>query len=354
LKTEIIQVHPEFPEMEKIAYCAKVIRRGGLVVFPTDTVYGIAADFNNPKAMERLRDVKQRSQDKKFSVLISQKTLISNYTSTTDPIVYKIIDKYWPGPLTIIVPAKDKTDTIGIRMPDHVIALNLVKEAQCSIAGPSANLAGNHPPKTCKEALKDLDGLVDVAIDGGEAYHGRSSTVVDLTRGQPNVLREGEISAAEINRVSSRKTILFICTGNSCRSVMAEYLLRKLSVSRTDLQILSAGTGVFLRSQASAETIATLRKEGIDATKHLSQPVDSILLKKSDLILVMTKIHRQQVLDRVPSVENRTYLLKEFSSNSSLAQDQLDIPDPIGRPAEVYEECMLDIKDALNKVINLI
>lgn len=353
MQTEIIKVHPQFPEIDKIAYCAKIIRQGGLVIFPTETVYGIAADFNNPKAMARLREVKRRSPDKPFSIMIPQKGLIANYTSTTDPRVYKLIDHYWPGPLTVIVPSGD-AETIGIRMPDHAIALKLVQEAQCTIAAPSANLEGQPAPKTCQEALKDFNGLVNAAINGGEAHYGQGSSVVDFIKGQPIVVREGAIRQSEVDQITGRKTVLFVCTGNSCRSVMAEYYLRKMLGDHDQVEIISAGTGVYIRSSASSETINVLRKEGIDASLHISQPLNMVLLKKSDLILVMTKNHRQQVLDWAPSVEKRVYLLREFSSLPADSAIHLDIPDPIGKPPEAYEECLLTIKDCLNKVVKLI
>ena len=123
MKTKVVEIHPDFPDPKEIAQCAKVIRQGGLVIFPTETVYGIAADFSNPKAMKRLREVKKREVGKPFSILISQKGLISNYTSSTDPRIYKLIDKFWPGPLTIVVPANEENKTNGMRMPDHPIAL---------------------------------------------------------------------------------------------------------------------------------------------------------------------------------------------------------------------------------------
>lgn len=354
MKTEIIEVHPEFPDIGKIAYCGKVIRQGGLVVFPTETVYGVAADVGNPKAMARLREVKKRSFDKPFSILISQTGLISNYTSALNPALYKIIDAFWPGPLTVIVPTKDGKETIGIRMPDHIIALKLVQESQCTIAAPSANFEGNEPPTTLQMALRDMNGLIDVAIDGGTARIGKSSTVVDVTSDPIKVLREGAIIQSDISRVAGRKTILFVCTGNSCRSVMAEYLLKDQLKRAEHIRVISAGTSVFVRSTASAETIAVLKEKGIEANRHVSQPVTSILLKQADLIFVMTQGHRQQVLDRVPEVEKRVYLLKEFANIPANFQGDLDIPDPIGHSRHEYRECLNMISEAVNKIVELV
>ncbi len=354
MKTEIIEVHPEFPDIGKIAYCGKIIRQGGLVVFPTETVYGVAADVGNPKAMSRLIEVKKRSFNKPFSILISQVGLISNYTSAMNPALYKIIDAFWPGPLTVIVPTKDGNETLGIRMPDHVIALKLVQESQCTIAAPSANFEGNEPPTTFQMALRDMNGLVDVAIDGGVTKIARSSSVVDLTTDKIKILREGSITQGELEKVAARKTILFVCTGNSCRSVMAEFLLRDLLKGRENVRVMSAGTSVFVRSTASTETVAVLREKGIEATRHVSQPVTSILLKQADLIFVMTQGHRQQVLDRVPEVEKRVYLLKEFANIPANFQGDLDIPDPMGHSRQDYRECLNVISEAVNKIVELL
>ncbi|MCR4336860.1 MAG: L-threonylcarbamoyladenylate synthase, partial [Candidatus Omnitrophica bacterium] len=311
-------------------------------------------NYNDLQAMARLREVKRRSEGKHFSVLIAQKGLITNYTSYREPILYKLIDEYWPGPLTVVVPDHEERDTIGVRMPHHKIALSLVQESQCTVAAPSANIEGNPPPRTCQEALRDLDGLVDVAIDGGAARIGQASSVVDFTQEKPTVLREGVIAQQDVDRITQRKTILFVCTGNSCRSVMGEYLLRNMLKDRDDVEVFSAGTGVFLQSSASAETVMVLRREGIDARGHVSRPVNTIMLSKADLILVMTRNHRQQVLERVPGVEKRVYLLKEFAGGASSLGVNLDIPDPIGKPAEAYEECMLTIKDALEHLVKLL
>jgi len=264
-----------------------------------------------------------------------------------------VIDAFWPGPLTVVVPAKQGGKTIGLRMPNHPVALALAKEAHCPLAAPSANLDGDEPPTSCVQALKKLDGLVEMAIDSGDVSIGTSSTVVDLISVTPKILRPGPISLEDLEKEAKKKNILFVCTGNSCRSVMAEYLLRDALAGRKDVDVSSAGTSAFLRGGPTPETIETLQKEGIDASRHRSRPLTRMMLKKADLILTMTSMHRYQVLSFEPSVTSRTYLLREFAKASSGAYD-LGVPDPIGQSAQTYEECASVIKEAIQKIAELI
>jgi tRNA threonylcarbamoyl adenosine modification protein (Sua5/YciO/YrdC/YwlC family) len=353
MKTKVLKINPAVPEPEKIAEAARIIRQGGLVIFPTETVYGIAADSNNPKAMERLDKVKRRSENKPYSILVAHRGIVENYSNYTNPHLYKLIDKYWPGPLTIIVPSKQEDHTIGIRMPDHTIALKLVEESSCTIAAPSANLEGKKAPTNVMEALEDLDGQVDLAIDGGPVEFGISSSIVDFTKPNPTVTREGVISQCDVDRTINKKVVLFVCTGNSCRSVMAEYLLKAKLIGRDDVDILSAGTSVYFKSGASQETLSVLRERGINAAAHVSKPLGRTMLRKADLIFAMTRAHRIQILDHVPYVEKRVYLLKEFCRSAG-GESDLDVPDPIGQSHDAYQECLAIIDEGIAKIEELL
>ncbi|MDP2940046.1 MAG: L-threonylcarbamoyladenylate synthase [Candidatus Omnitrophota bacterium] len=350
MKTQIIKIDPQNPEPGKISYCAKILRQGGLVAFPTETVYGLAANLSHKKAVERLNSVKKRTEGKPFSVHIAEKEKIEKYAMNLTPLVYKLIDKFWPGPLTLILPSPEG-GTVGIRMPKNPIALRFIYEAGVPIVAPSANISGNSPPKNIDQVLKDLNGLIDLAIDGGPTELGLESTILDLTIEPPKILRKGAIDEKEIKKIIKNKTLLFVCTGNSCRSVMAQALLKKMLEERDDVEVLSAGTNAMMGMSVSASTQELLLKEDIDVSSRTAQMVSEMMLKKADLILVMEKTQENKILEKHPSVKNRLYLLKEFAG---IEGSDLNIPDPIGSSEEVYQEVFNLIKEAVGKIAAMI
>jgi protein-tyrosine-phosphatase len=192
-----------------------------------------------------------------------------------------------------------------------------------------------------------------MAIDSGEVSLGASSTVVDLTAASPKILRPGPVSLEEIEKEANKKHILFVCTGNSCRSVMAEYFLREALKGRKDVEVSSAGTSAFLNGAPTLETIAILKKEGIDASGHRARCLTRMMVKKADLILAMTSMHRYQIDHFEPSVTKRTYLLREFAKASLGAYD-LGVPDPMGHSAQTYEECAAVIKESIQRIVELL
>lgn len=355
MKTKVLTIHDQTMAEKLLQEAADCVRQGGLVIFPTETVYGIAADATNQEAVLRLKEVKKRSDHKRFSMMISHREIIDQYTTYTHPKLFKLLEAYCPGALTVIVPSKQRVnDTIGIRIPDHPIALKFLALIQHPILAPSANIEGMPAPQTVQEALKDLNGLVDMAIDGGKVDLGIASTIVDMTKQRPTIIREGSITQQDVDRVCEIKNILFVCTGNSCRSVMAEYMFRHLLKNRTDIRVMSAGTNVSVSTRATQEAIDVLKEEGIDATAHRSQFASKWLLKQADLVFVMTQGHRIRVLETAPEVAQRVYLLGEFNQQGCCGGHKIDIADPIGSSLDEYRRCLSNIKDCFKKIIELV
>jgi tRNA threonylcarbamoyl adenosine modification protein (Sua5/YciO/YrdC/YwlC family) len=302
--------------------------------------------------MARLTEIKKRPPDKPFSLHLALKQDVERYASDILPAAYRLMESFWPGPLTLVFKAKDNAK-VGIRIPNHKIALAVIQESGVPLVCPSANLSGNPAPQTVGEALKDIDGLVDLVLDAGKTDLGKESTVVDVSQLPVVVLREGVILAGKVTQVAHKKTVLFVCTGNSCRSVMAKELLEKKlkEGKRQDVQVLSAGIMLLGGLGATDPTRELLKREGIDVSAHRSQGVSPEMIKQSELILVMEKLHEVKVLELVPEAKNRLFLLKEFAE---IKDSQLDIADPIGKPYEYYNQTFTVIKEAIERIAQLI
>lgn len=203
MKTCVVKIDPKRPDKDLIESAAKAIREGKLVAFPTETVYGIAASFFDEKAMEKLCRLKKRPRGKPFTIHIADIKMIESLGCFVTKEALRLISKFWPGPLTIVLKSGPGV-TLGFRIPANKVALDLIRAARVPIVAPSANISGNKPPTSAGEVLKDLDGRINMLLDGGRTDIGIESTVVDLTVAPPKVLREGAIKREEIIKVCVR------------------------------------------------------------------------------------------------------------------------------------------------------
>ena len=201
------------PTKENIEKAAKIIREGGLVAFPTETVYGLGADAMNADAVGRIYEAKGRPSDNPMIVHISRASDIGQLTRMLSPQIVEIIDNFWPGPLTIVVKKRpevpDRTtgglDTVAVRLPDNEIAQALISASCCPIAAPSANLSGGPSPTRAKDVIADMMGRVDAIIEGDDCRVGIESTVLDLSGDEPTILRPGIITAETIEAALGRE-----------------------------------------------------------------------------------------------------------------------------------------------------
>jgi len=211
-KARVVSVSALCPNEEAISEALNVLRRGGLVVYPTDTVYGLGADPFNEKAVERVYQVKGRGRDKPLPLLLAESHFAVKLAVMTE-VAWLLASRYWPGPLTLVLRARDVAPRqlvwrglVGLRLPDSPVARALARGLGGTIIGTSANKSGMPPARTVQEAMSMLGDLVDLYMDGGPTPSMKPSTVILVEDDRVEVLREGAIPSSEIVEYLSRRT----------------------------------------------------------------------------------------------------------------------------------------------------
>jgi len=210
METRILRIDPVNPDYELISEAGWAIRQGMLVGFPTETVYGLAADALNPDAVARVFEAKGRPLDKPLPIQVADESWIVGLVSEVPAAARRLMNSFFPGPLTIIMKAApwvspmitSGTGKIGIRMADHVVAMAFLKAAGMPIVAPSANTSGFNPPLNAETLMNDLGGKIEYILDAGACNLMVASTVVDITESPWRILRAGLISEDMIRAVS--------------------------------------------------------------------------------------------------------------------------------------------------------
>ncbi len=200
--TQVLDLDPEHPQQEAIELAASIIRNGGLVAFPTETVYGLGADAMNENAVRKIFEAKGRPADNPCIVHVDGRDMLDRVAGGVGVKAERLIQKFWPGPLTLVLERKPEVapsvsaglSTAAVRMPGNRIALELIRAARTPIAAPSANASGTPSPTTASHVLEDLGGRIDLILNGGTTSIGIESTVLDVTTDPPMILRPGWIT----------------------------------------------------------------------------------------------------------------------------------------------------------------
>ena len=280
IDTEIIQIDPQAIDQAQIDRAGAILKRGGLVAFPTETVYGLGGDATNPGASQAIYQAKGRPSDNPLIVHITNLKALEQIVAEVPQAAYTLAEHFWPGPLTMIFRKNEKIpyettggmDTVAVRMPSDPIARALIDASTGYIAAPSANTSGRPSPTQAAHVAEDLGGRIDMIIDGGAVGIGLESTIVDLTEQVPMILRPGYITLEMLREVLGQEVFVDpgLIAADSDRKPKAPGMKYRHYAPQADLKVVEGATDAVVTeiNRRCGQLIAAHQRVGIIATEE--------------------------------------------------------------------------------------
>jgi len=366
---EVIDLAHTEDSRDVVHRAVRALVEGRLVAFPTETVYGVAACALDEQAVVRLVAAKERKPGHALPLAIKSADEARDYAPDMSPLARRLARRCWPGPVTLVVDdshpeslvrqlpprvqqAVSPEDTVGLRVPGHRVILDVLRMLAGPLALSSANHSGRPDAVTAGEVINALGEQVGLVLDDGPCRFGQASSVVKVKDDQYEILRSGVVPEKTLRRLSTTM-VLLVCTGNTCRSPMAEISLREMlskrlgcSIDEVDdpdqgrrgVIVMSAGIAAMMGGRASHEAVETMAKLGLNLRGHETQPLTETLVRHADTIWTMTRSHREALVTQWPDAAERTALI---------SPDGSDVEDPIGGSLEKYQRCAAQIRAAL-------
>lgn len=340
----------------------QTLAEGRSVAFPTETDYVIASSVRDEAAVERLVGLTPiREREPRLTLALKSADEALDWAPRLSPIGRRIARRCWPGPVSIIV-ADDHPESLVHRLPPtareavvgagrlrlRVPGHQMLADCMRMLAGPvvlaEPAAPGEPPLVTAEDVLARAHAAVSLVIDDGRARYAQPASTIEVDDQDFRIVHQGIVSQETLRRLSSLM-VLFVCTGNTCRSPMAEGLFRHLVARRLGCRpdeidgqgviVASAGIAAWSGGRASTGALTAMAEAGIDLSAHESQPLTESLIRQADVIWTMTAAHRAAILAQFPEAGDRVAVL---------SPDRIDVVDPIGGPVETYRECARQIR----------